>query len=184
MAPGVRPARCRPPPRRSARRTGRSSRLPPTDDRAGRRRSCHAWTHPHGDSRARVERHLLDYRDAATESNRSARRVLDLDHPLEQLHRAVVTAFGGQLDGPSELERRGRDVALPARREPLLDAIRELGLAGVVRDLYVDLCRQLLVVGPDRLDERHRASLVSLDETGPAGEHLVARLARWHVDAD
>ena len=49
----------------------------------------------------------------------------------------LVAALVGQLDGPSELERRGREVALLASLEPLLDALRELDLAGVVRDLPV-----------------------------------------------
>ena len=52
--------------------------------------------------------------------------VLDVDDRLEQLHRAVVAALGGELHGAAELERRRVLVAGLARLQALLDRLRQL----------------------------------------------------------
>ena len=63
--------------------------------------------------------------------------------------------------------------------------VGELGLPGVVRDLSVDLRRQLPVVGPDRLDRALRRALVlALDQADPRRRASRRRPRGRHLDAD
>src|SRR6185437_7632946 len=98
---------------------------------------------------ASVERHLVDDGHIAPEADGAGCRVVDLDDRLEQLHRPVVAALGGELNGAAELEGCRVEIALLARLESLLNALGELGLAGVVGDLATDPGRELLVLRPD-----------------------------------
>ena len=65
-------------------------------------------------------------------------------------------------------------VACLARFEPVLDRFGKLRLPGVVGDLPVDTRGELLVLGPDRLDQRLALGLTVDEQADPAGQHLVA----------
>src|SRR5947208_16046557 len=112
----------------------------------------------------------------------SGRGIVDVDHGGEEPEGSVVTALAGQPDGVPELERGGRLVAGLTRLQSVLDALRELGLPGVMRDRAVDLGGEPLVIGPYRLDQPLPEHLITLDERHPPGQHLVADLMRRHLD--